>query len=775
MKNRKMTTLIAVIAIALFSLVAIIVVVLGLLTIARKVQVLEDFAPPEVIVTNPSAGSTHPAGLVVEVSASALGFQPITRVELWLDGELKESRTSEQTAGITPFYVDYALLIPEGPHNIVVRAVNSKGVVGQSIPLNIFGAPADENALPSFVFPAEEGETLADLGKKTGLDPKDILAANPALAGGVPPGGTNVIVPVPEGGNKKDVKPNAPPQNQPAPKPKPGGTELKVNGIPFFGFLVENPPVAPSELSLEFDVCWVKLQWKDNATNESGYRVWRSSPGTMPTKVVELKSSPGTGLVKYQFAVPFAGIFNIWVEAVNQGGAQPSNIKLVNTMSCSSTNYDEIQLEVIGMRSIPTPDKSYCYVSQNNKPDFRIPKDENSFIKPVAGVLNISDWASGSNKYVLTKPGSSIDIEVECWGWFGGSLSQIGYIEPTEINKNNWTGSNITLMNSEANPTFWIDLSIKPLTSGWESLSSDTNTSQLNSIISPSVAAAFNSDPTIPVPGNVRLERYGSADGNASDIAQYEFFWERTLKWDLNGDKQKVTGYAIYLNGNPYKIVEGSSAGETQVKLPTTCGQKMSWQVTARSSQAQSALSSSVDELLPPCNTYIEVKFVSVDVDCLSDGWGVCGNIAGEKLKHTGELYYYLSVGKLNSGKITQYFYWGDSNFHPAISWGYYKFSDLGNLYVKGGKYKSADTLVIPIYTQDAHFDIEIEMWDHNSDSDHDLLFHHMESYDWSKEKIEQMRLNCGVGQSAHKSNDSADIRLYYEIHVLPNSCNSQP
>jgi len=778
MKTRKTSILMVISIIALVLQVVVISTILGFVTNSRKQKILEEFAPPEVILTSPAAGSMHPAGLMIEVSGSALGYQPISLVELWLDGALIETRISEQLTGITPFSVNFGLLIPEGVHNIVIRAVNSKGVVGQSIPLNIYGIPADNNATPSYVFTADEGETLEELGVKTGLNPNDILAANPALANGVPAGGMNVLVPIDEEKSKEEVKPAAPPQNQPGPNPVPGGgSELDIKLIPALGFILAPPPAAPTNLTIETDVCWIKLQWKDNAVNETGYRVWRSSPGKLPNKMVELKSSPGTGMVKYQFAVPFGGVFNIWVEAVNMGGGQPSNILTIDTMACVAKDYDKPQdgyeLEITGMRSSLTPEKSYCYVSLDHQPDIRIPKDENSFIEVQAGVFNISAWATGSNKYILSKANTLIFVEMECWGWQGGSLINLGNIEATEITQDKWNGNQITLVNKQGNPTLWIELNIKRSEADWNTVSS--NSSQLNSMASSMKTAAFNEDPSILVPGNVRLERYGSADGNASDIAQYEYFWERTLKWDMNGDKSKVTGYGIYLNGNPYKIVEGSSAGETQVKLPATCGKTLRWQVAALSNQAQSALSTSVDELLPPCYTYISVTYYSLVVECMSDGWGVCGNIAGQTLRHSAEAYYYLSVGKLNSGKVTQYFYWGDSNFHPALSVGYYQFKDLGEIYVKGGKYPSADTLVIPVYTDDISFDVEVEIWDHDSDSDHDLLFHHKQGYDWNRERIEQIRDNCKIGQSVDKKNDSAEIRMFYEIEVLPNPCTNAP
>jgi hypothetical protein len=764
MKNRKMTTLIAVIAIALFSLVAFIVGVLGLLTIARRDQVLGDFAPPEVIVTNPSAGSSHPAGLVVEVSASALGFQPITRVELWLDGELKESRTSKQPSGITPFNVNYGLLIPEGPHNIVVRAVNSKGVVGQSIPFNIFGTPTDKNAIPSFIFPAKEGETLEDLGKKTGLDPKDILAANPALAGGVPPGGANIIVPVPAEGNKMGVKPNAPPQNQPAPNPKPGSTELKVSIIPGFGFLVENPPIAPDNLIAQIESCWVKLQWRDNSTNETGYRVWRSNPGSLPTKIVNLQKSQGTGAVKAQFAVPYRGIFNIWVEAINQGGVQPSNVVTVNATGCPEYNPERVQIDTLEMRTSQPYEKTYCYISIEQYPATRLPLDTETFNEIIWGKLVI--WPQ---KFNIAVPADQLlDISGECWGWVGANLSKIGVFKES-FASGVWDGRISTLEGGG----FQIDISILHL--GINKISAPatglSNQASNKSFLSSNSQYPFPIDPSLPVPFNIHQERYGSEDSNASAASQYEWFWERTLKWEWSGDQKEIKGFAIYLDGSFYTWIEGADKRETQVKLPTTCGKNVHWQVAALSNNEQSGLSKPINELLPKCNTYVKVIFDRIEVSCTADGWSPpCRDKWA--VKDTLQLYYILKVGSL-----TKQFYGG--NFFFPLTTGTYTFSDLGKMYVTANKIPSADTFIIPI-NSDPNFDIGVELWDYDDDSGNDKIFSDLRHFTaWTDDDFivtpQQDYPDCKYKFEWKDSNEHAEIKLYFSYEIFPNSCRDTP
>lgn len=764
MKNRKTILLSTILVISIIAIVSIVAAVLLLATITRRDQIREDFAPPEVIVTNPSAGSNLPAGRIEEVTASALGFQPITRVELWLDGELRESRTSAQTSGISPFDVNYDLMIPEGTHNIVVRAVNAKGVVGQSMPINIFGVPVDENAIPSFVFPAEEGETMEDLGKKTGLDPKDILAGNPALAGGVPPGGANVIVPVPEGGNKKDVKPNGPPQNQPAPKPKPGGTVLMVNVIPGFGFLVEKPPIAPDNLIGEVESCWVKLQWKDNATNESGYRVWRSNPGSLPSKVVDLQKLPETGIAKAQFAVPYKGIFNIWVEAVNQGGSQPSNVVTVNATGCPDYEPERLQIDTLEMRTAQLYEKTYCYITIEEYPASRFPLTDDTFNEVIWGKLYIS-----SLKYNIAVPTDQIlDISGECWGWAGDNLSKIGIFNQ-KFAPEVWDGRISTLDGGG----FQIDISILHL--GINMISAPvtgvSNQVMNNPFLSNNTQYPIPLDPSLPVPINLHQERYGSNDANASDADIYDWYWERTLKWDWNGDLKKIKGFAIYRDGEFLYWIEGAGKRETQVKLPTTCGKNVHWQVAALSNNEQSGLSEPINELLPKCNTYVKVIFDRIEVSCTADGWSPpCRDKWA--VNDTLQLYYILKVGS-----FTKQFYGG--NFFFPLTTGTYTFSDLGKMYVTAKKIPSADTFIIPI-NSDPNFDIGVELWDYDDDSGNDKIFSDLRHFTaWTDADFivtpQQDYPDCKYKFEWKDSNEHAEIKLFFSFEIFPNSCRDTP
>jgi len=93
--------------------------------------------PPSVTVTEPASGASVLADSYISVSASASGGTPVTRVELWLDGELVDTEESSVVGGISPFDVSFDLLVPQGQHTLFVRAVNAEGLIGNSSPVNV--------------------------------------------------------------------------------------------------------------------------------------------------------------------------------------------------------------------------------------------------------------------------------------------------------------------------------------------------------------------------------------------------------------------------------------------------------------------------------------------------------------------------------------------------------------------------------------------------------------------------------------------------------------
>jgi len=570
--------------------------------------------PPSVTITEPAEGASTLADSSMVVSAMAFGGIPITRAELWLDGELVGTEETRIQGGISPFYVSFELLVSQGLHTLFVRAVNATGLIGDSWPVGIGGVERPAADEPARLVTVEEDQTLDDICAVYDCNPETAGQLNPNLRGQQPPAGSTVVLPPPQ--SKTEPGPGEPPAGPSvgptvppsAPSgtgtlPPPSGPPLQVippSPLPVdLGGLVGavlhlGPPAAPTNLQAEVMDCTVRLRWNDNADNEERYEVWyMSNIFQAPQLIAKLNPAKG-GQVWYEFPMGW-GAYILWVEAVNSVGRQPSNPvgAMVSVTTCAQTLAKELQVEALDMTVPSGYSQVYCYVSFEGTPHVRVPAGSSDFIQVTGGKGNIASWASGNKKFVVPIPADdSLEVEGECWGWSGG-LSKFGtfsgqYPRPT------WDGVRRSLPGTG----FEIGVTIKPLGGALDTSGLLTTYSY--------------EDPTMPVPYDVRA-------------------LTGALTWKWDGDASKIGGFQILLNGAPYSPSGGWSlvaptARYAEVRLPKDCGMHITWQVRAVSGQGQSRLSASTKENdydLPTCPEpiYAMVKFNTVTFidDCDAD------------------------------------------------------------------------------------------------------------------------------------------------------------
>jgi LysM repeat protein len=326
-------------ALALLALCAV-----AFLYLQQQEQARAEFEPPHVLVTEPVSGVWVPVESNLSVSATAFGLRPITRVELWMDGELIETQESGQPEGVPTFYAHFALLMPtEGPHFLSVRAVNTIGIIGRSLPVTVVGEPKPGPGEVFYAVRMNPGETLADIAKSYGTDPATLQKANPNLGGQEPAAGA--VIKVPGKGEETPVPSPPPPLPAPVPPkapspppPLPGSAPIPIPNVPMLKVVVSPvidlswlaittlaPPDAPKDLQGQVVDCDVMLRWSDLATNETRYEVWTVLGMLSPQLVASLEPSPTKGPAWYKFRAPQTGWVTFWVEAVNPKGKQPSN------------------------------------------------------------------------------------------------------------------------------------------------------------------------------------------------------------------------------------------------------------------------------------------------------------------------------------------------------------------------------------------------------------------------------------------------------------------
>jgi hypothetical protein len=569
---------------------------------------------PVLLVSEPVSGTSAYAGSYLPVSATAMGFRPITRAELWLDGHLIDTQKSDQPEGVSSLLTHFELLVPEGPHMLFLRAVDVDSAVGQSLPISIVGVSKPDPGDVFYAVAAGPGETLADIAESYGSDPATLQKVNPGLGSQEPAAGTLIKVPVPPE--------NEPPASLP-PAPLPAGSSVPVPDVPALGVgsasslasQAATLPAAPDGLQAQMKDCKVTLVWNDNATDEGGYTVWMAGLNSLPQTVGTLEPSASTGPAWFEFPAPEAGYFSFWVEAVNSVGAQPSNVVWVYVdPQCPTAESPQLQVEAVDMTVGANYDKAYCYVSVDGAPEVRIPEDDSTFMPVQAGKVDVAAW----QKLGLATPADkSLHLEGECWAWSGEVLSKLGNFNGN-LGSETWDGAKQML---DAGP-FQVGLAAEALgTLETREISSDRSpglppTGDSSGTFFPE----YTEDPTLPVP-------YGLGFGAPPDSPWFkgceppceELLW----KWD--GDESKITGFMVFVNGVSYGTYPYPPMRGAVVRFPLApCDSTTRWQVAAVAGGARSKLSDPLD-VPPECEIWVKVKFESLDLEWTHDGWGSGG------------------------------------------------------------------------------------------------------------------------------------------------------
>ena len=270
---------------------------------ASKVNV-EGSMPPTIIVNSPAAGESITAGSFLLANVTAIGQNPIARIELWLDGSLLETQIPGTELGeVTTFYATANIPMTEGPHMFSARAVDAKGLVGQSLPVSVQVSP-------------KLSENAGDASQPQ--PPSGNTPSQPPSPGSPPSPPPVTILP-------------------PAPLPvtPPGVTILKVleykpiDLSSLLPILLSMRPKAPTSLQAGFENCTIRLVWMDNASDETHFNVWMQALGGPAMVIATLESRAQTGEAWYEFAAPVFGIYSFWIEAMNGLGGQSSEIAWV--------------------------------------------------------------------------------------------------------------------------------------------------------------------------------------------------------------------------------------------------------------------------------------------------------------------------------------------------------------------------------------------------------------------------------------------------------------
>jgi len=756
-------------------LAGVLMLVIGWLAVGllrqRQERARLEYLSPVVQIIEPQGGMSAPVGSYLPVIANIFDSSDasLQRVEVWLDGVLQEERESTTSEGALPPLLYAHFLMPsEGVHLLSVRAVNQKGIIGQSEPLIVVGIPKPREA--HLLVPLPEGGSLTSLAAAYKTDEETLQVLNPSLNGQPPAPGSIIIVP-------KPAEDEPPPTAQPS-LPLPGNFQL-INpavlplgpaGLPGWNLtvLIALPPAAPSGLQAMVKECDVTLAWNDNSDNENGYNLWMSGANLPAHIIAVLQPSPG-GQTWFEFPAPAGGHLSFWTEAYNSIGSQPSNIILAEVDSkCSPASPTHLQIDLLDMSVSGNYDRTYCYVSLEGAPETRLPEQDGNFIPVQGGQGNIA-----ASPHVFSVPipaDNSVEVSGECWGWAGSALVKLGtFSDKFPIQA--WNGARQVLDGG----AFQIGMAVSPLGAA-----------------NPGGAQVYDyiPDPLLPPPYGVQEEGTRCPGSTCSGVFL-------TWKWQSSpAFKQQITGFEIYLDGKSYKTVTDPTARSTPVAPPAGCGKPVRWQVAAVAGTVRSMLSLPFEYDLPACQAYAVVKFETLEIPWTGDGLsdGPCDEI---------QMYYELAMTS-SYGLAVKVFGWGGEEsginqvfiaFFPTNIFFYvgsgslmellsirctkdappYTFAALGSAF----GVENPDTLIVSLPESTINIGIRTFFYDQDSDSANDHFGFRVLDHNYPDLQSAQKDLGCGKTfrdpPQSFRIEDNADTAIRYTLTVYPNPCGVVP
>lgn len=551
-------------------------------------------APPAILVRTPQSGFTVRVGEYIMTEAVVSSKNPLTKVELWLNGKVVETQIPEYP-NTTNYDMLYDLQLGAGMHMLYWRAVDDHGLVGQTATLPLFGElPPEVEGIETITI--ETDQSLGKIAEDAGLDADLVEALNPGLGTNVLPAGTNVSLPSQPGQNGGGKAGN--PANVPTPPLPPTMPDiaillpvdpsvLKLDSL--FQGLLANMPVAPSHLEVGFENCAIRLVWNDNASNESNYVVWMQALGGPPLKIKTLERNPKTGQTMFEFESPSLGIYSFWVEAINALGGQPSEIEwvAVNDASCGEGIASQLEIEALGMWGFNQGwNQVYCYLSLEGAPEMRIPEDDSQFlnIDPMGGA-NIHEWIGGKNRILLRMPSDEeVTLEGDCWGWLGNPMSMGTF--RASVPRDQWDNRTLQIRTSN----YVIDYRIRPFGA--------TEADGVYTYL----------DYSIPRPEILGIE----AESDEDPIINAERARRPEISWRWDGDAASINGFVFYVDGKMAHWVPSGEMRNSSVIFPSACGGIYEVQIAAQELNARSPLSQSVTYQQRACPLLVEVRFESV-------------------------------------------------------------------------------------------------------------------------------------------------------------------
>lgn len=363
-----------------------------------------------VSLTEPHNGDAYPISAGMSVRGESIADGSITRMELWVDGELYEEYAAlEDDLGLLVHYWTWS---PKtlGAHTLMVRAYNDQGQTAFSNVVSLIGIED-----PGFILiaKAEDGDTASGIAEKYNISLDQVLMDNPGLTEAASlsageevfiPVGAPAIASVPSATAKVLMKLNQ-------------WSADKVQG----DFIPQATLPAPA-LTVSGQGCNATLAISDFADNEKGFNIYRLNPGAFSfSKLTTLPAHDGSEVFAHQESNLY-GLYHYYVAAFDDSGEAVSNLVSLNI---TDSNCAGEPTTIDDLASIPSGvEDYYLYVSINNGKWRRFPADDFTYLKKSQG-MDFGQLASSLAPNFV----GDISMRGEAWGMVNGTATLLGTFE----------------------------------------------------------------------------------------------------------------------------------------------------------------------------------------------------------------------------------------------------------------------------------------------------------------------------------------------------------
>ena len=399
----------------------------------------------QVFILQPVFGSKLEVKKPVGLYSEAVGISDIQKMELWVDDHLWETGASASPAGKSMSANWSWTPLEEGAYTLMVRATNAEGETANSNPIQVM-VVAEVN------LPKPEPLAQNELPPVVPLDPTLMTPPEGGASGGMAGG----EIPPPPPFPPEEKPPVVEDDEIPGKYWLPIKLDLMWQGLVEIIIGNQQSPNEP-KIYAKIEGCDVTLTIKDNSENESGFVIERVSPGSPEYKqIAVLDARVGTGTFKYVDAGVGFGKYVYAVYAVNSAGKTMGNLKTINSTDQLCQLPAQTSLGIVGAKIIPTKSvsKMYCYLSVDGSAWTRIPPNANTFIYGTNGEF---DFSPHLGNLIINPPPGGVTLELDCWGWDGGTLIHLGTtIQKVDSGKIKFNSDLIKII-GEAKKQYWMN------------------------------------------------------------------------------------------------------------------------------------------------------------------------------------------------------------------------------------------------------------------------------------------------------------------------------